>query len=418
VSDLSTLVLKFGGTSVGDLDRMRNVAEIIRDEKASGKNLVVVVSAMSGETNRLLELAHKAVNSPTPRELDCMVATGEQVSAAMLAMILNESGVPARSLLGFQMGMKTTEDHTRARILGINTETFEKAFANGDVVVAAGFQGTSDSGEVTTLGRGGSDTTAVAIAAALSGACDIYTDVDGVYTADPRICRDASCLEKIAYEEMLEMASAGAKVLQIRSVEMGMKYGVPLRVRSSFTRSKGTLVTEEDSDMEHILVSGVSCDRNEAKIALRNVPDIPGIATKCFTPLSDAGIVVDMIIQNISQGTKTDLTFTVPRSDLSRAVELMEKLAAEIGIERVEHDDTIAKLSVVGIGMRSHAGVATRMFQILAAERINIQMISTSEIKISVVIEDKYAELAVRSLHRAFELHLSPSERSSARLAE
>jgi aspartate kinase len=412
------LVQKFGGTSVGDIGRMRHVAEIVADEKLAGNDVVVVVSAMSGETNRLLELAHEAVDDPTPRELDCMVATGEQVSAAMLSMILNERGIAARSLLGFQMGMRTTEAHTRARILGIDRNIFDSAFGRGEVVVAAGFQGTNELGEVTTLGRGGSDTTAVAIAAALDGSCDIYTDVDGVYTADPRICRDASCLEKIAYEEMLELASAGAKVLQIRSVEMGMKYKVPLKVRSTFTRSAGTLVTEEDSDMEHILVSGVSCDRNEAKIALRNVPDIPGIATRCFTPLSKSGIVVDMIIQNISQDTKTDLTFTVPRPELNRAVALMEQLAAEVGIERVEHDDTIAKLSVVGIGMRSHAGVATKMFQVLADEGINIQMISTSEIKISVVIEEKYAELAVRSLHRAFELHRPPDKRATARLNE
>lgn len=414
----SVLVQKFGGTSVADISRMQKVAEIVADEKKANKDVVVVVSAMSGETNRLIELANEAVSSPTPRELDCMVATGEQVSAALLAMILNERGIAARSLLGFQMGMRTTEDHTKARILGIDRGIFDAAFARGEVVVAAGFQGTNLAGEVTTLGRGGSDTTAVAIAAALDGACDIYTDVDGVFTADPRICSEATCLEKIAYEEMLELASAGAKVLQIRSVEMGMKYGVPLRVRSTFTRSPGTLVTKEDSEMEHILVSGISCDRNEAKIALRNVPDIPGVATRCFTPLSEAGIVVDMIIQNISQDTKTDLTFTVPRGELNRAVELMEQLAADIGIERVEHDGTIAKISVVGIGMRSHAGVATKMFQILADERINIQMISTSEIKISVVIEEKYAELGVRALHRAFELDLPPTERSSTRLSE
>ena len=412
------LVQKFGGTSVADIARMRKVADIVEDEKKAGKNLVVVVSAMSGETNRLIELAREAVSDPMPRELDCMLATGEQVSAAMLSMILNERGIAARSLLGFQMGMRTTEAHTKARILGIERTIFDAAFDRGEVVVAAGFQGTNLAGEVTTLGRGGSDTTAVAIAAALDGACDIYTDVDGVFTADPRICSEATCLEKIAYEEMLELASAGAKVLQIRSVEMGMKYGVPLKVRSTFTRSPGTLVTEEDSEMEHILVSGVSCDRNEAKIALRNVPDIPGVATRCFTPLSEAGIVVDMIIQNISQDTKTDLTFTVPRGELTRAVALMEDLAAEIGIERVEHDGTIAKISVVGIGMRSHAGVATKMFQVLADERINIQMISTSEIKISVVIEEKYAELGVRALHRAFELNLPPSERRTARLGE
>ena len=411
------LVQKFGGTSVADVDRMRSVAKIVADERAEGKDLVVVVSAMSGETDRLLNLAHRTVAEPTPRELDCMVATGEQVSAAMLAMILSEMGIKARSMLGWQMGMHTTGVHTRARIINIERKGFDAAFADGFVLVAAGFQGLDPAGDVTTLGRGGSDTTAVAIAAALGGACDIYTDVDGVYTADPRICSDARCLDKIAYEEMLELASAGAKVLQIRSVEMGMKYGVPLRVRSTFTRSPGTLVTKEDTDMEHVLVSGVSCDRNEAKIALRDVPDTPGIAGRIFTPLSDAHIVVDMIIQNISHDGATDLTFTVPRTDLKRAVEIMESLAVEIGIARVESDPTIAKLSVVGIGMRTHAGVATRMFRTLAEESINIQMISTSEIKISVVIDEKYSELAVRSLHAAFELHKPPRERNTSSIA-
>lgn len=414
MSDREILVQKFGGTSVATVDRMRQVAQIVADERTAGKDLVVVVSAMAGETNRLIALAESTVADPVPREMDCIVSTGEQVSAAMLAMILTDMGIKARSILGFQMGMKTTGVHTKARILGIDEATFNKAFDQGYVLVAAGFQGIDPHGAVTTLGRGGSDTTAVAIAAGLGGACDIYTDVDGVFTADPNIAADARCLEKIAYEEMLELASAGAKVLQIRSVELGMKYGVPLRVRSTFTRSPGTLVTKEDSDMEHVLVSGVSCDRNEAKIALRNVPDIPGVAMRCFTPLSDAHIVVDMIIQNISDEGKTDLTFTVPRKELKEAVKIMEALAAEIGIERVESDASIAKVSVVGIGMRSHAGVATRMFACLADERINIQMISTSEIKISVVIDEKYVELAVRSLHRRFELHLPPDERSGS----
>jgi len=408
------LVQKFGGTSVANVDRMRNVAEIVASERRAGKDLVVVVSAMAGETNRLIRMAEGCVAETVPREMDALVSTGEQVSSAMLAMILNDMGVKARSILGFQMGMKTTGVHTKARILGIDDAVFKEAFSNGYVLVAAGFQGIDPSGDVTTLGRGGSDTTAVAIAAGLGGACDIYTDVDGVFTADPNIATDARCLEKIAYEEMLELASAGAKVLQIRSVELGMKYGVPLRVRSTFTRSPGTLVTKEDSDMEHVLVAGVSCDRNEAKIALRNVPDIPGVATRCFTPLSDAHIVVDMIIQNISDGGQTDLTFTVPRNELKTAVKTMEDLAAEIGIERVESDPGIAKVSVVGIGMRSHAGVATRMFSCLADEGINIQMISTSEIKISVVIDEKYAELAVRSLHKVFELHLPPQERAGS----
>lgn len=408
------VVQKFGGTSVANIERMRGVADIVAAERSLGHNVVVVVSAMSGETNRLIALAHEAVEEPTPRELDALVATGEQVSTALLAMILNQRGIPARSILGFQMGMRTTGAHTRARIIELERKTFDRAFEEETVLVAAGFQGVDPEGDVTTLGRGGSDTTAVAIAAGLGADfCDIYTDVDGVYTADPNVVSDARLLERIAYEEMLELASLGAKVLQIRSVELAMKYNVPVRVRSTFTRSKGTLLTKEDESMEGVVVQGVSLDRNDAKISLRRVPDLPGVASKIFTPLSEAGIVVDMIIQNASEDGKTDLTFTVPKTDLKQASRIVEQIAQEVGIDRFETAPDIAKVSIVGVGMRSHAGVATRMFGVLAKEGINIQMISTSEIKTSVVIEEKYAELAVRTLHEAFELHLEPKARTS-----
>jgi aspartate kinase len=403
------VVQKFGGTSVGTIERMHKVADIVGDEFRAGNNVIVVVSAMSGETDRLIRLAHSAVAEPNPRELDCLVATGEQVSVALLAMILDARGIPARSILGFQMGMLTDAAHTKARIVELDEERFSLALAGEAVLVAAGFQGVGPEGQVTTLGRGGSDTTAVAIAAGLNADyCDIYTDVDGVYTADPNMVSNARRLDRISYEEMLELASTGAKVLQIRSVEMGMKYGVRLRVRSTFTRGPGTLVTKEDESMEAIVVAGVACDRNEAKIALRAVPDQPGIAARIFTPLSEANIVVDMIIQNMSLDGTTDLTFTVPRTDLKQAVRLMESLKGEVGIQRVESDSSIAKVSIVGVGMRSHAGVASRMFVALAKEGVNIQMISTSEIKISAVIDEKYAELAVRALHEAFELHQAP----------
>jgi aspartate kinase len=403
------VVQKFGGTSVGTIERMQKVADIVGDEFRAGNNVIVVVSAMSGETDRLLRLAHGAVADPSPRELDCLVATGEQVSVALLAMILDARGIPARSILGFQMGMMTDAAHTKARILELDKERFSSALGGEAVLVAAGFQGVGPEGQVTTLGRGGSDTTAVAIAAGLNADyCDIYTDVDGVYTADPNVVSNARRLDRISYEEMLELASTGAKVLQIRSVEMGMKYGVRLRVRSTFTRGPGTLVTREDESMERIVVAGVACDRNEAKIALRAVPDQPGIAARIFAPLSEANIVVDMIIQNMSLDGTTDLTFTVPRNDLKQAVRLMESLSQEIGIQKVESDSSIAKVSIVGVGMRSHAGVASRMFVALAKEGVNIQMISTSEIKISAVIDEKYSELAVRALHDAFELHRAP----------
>jgi len=399
------VVQKFGGTSVGTLERMHKVADIVGDEFSAGNNVIVVVSAMSGETDRLIRLAHSAVPEPNKRELDCLVATGEQVSVALLAMILDARGIPAESILGFQMGMLTDASHTKARIVELDKERFSAALAGEAVLVAAGFQGIGPEGQVTTLGRGGSDTTAVAIAAGLNADyCDIYTDVDGVYTADPNVVSSARRLDRISYEEMLELASTGAKVLQIRSVEMGMKYGVRLRVRSTFTRGPGTLVTKEDESMEAILVAGVACDRNEAKIALRAVPDTPGIAARIFTPLAEANIVVDMIIQNMSLDGTTDLTFTVPRADLKQAVRLMEALKSEVGIQRVESDSAIAKVSIVGVGMRSHAGVASTMFRALAKEGVNIQMISTSEIKISAVIDEKYAELAVRALHSAFEL--------------
>lgn len=399
------VVQKFGGTSVGDLDRIRHVAGIIADTYRAGQNVVAVVSAMAGETDRLTQLAHAASPAPEPRELDCLLATGEQVSVALLSMVLCEMGLRAQSLLGFQMGMRTEPIHNKARILGLSSEPFERALAEDTIVVAAGFQGVDSAGAVTTLGRGGTDTTAVAIAAHLKAArCDIFTDVDGVYTADPRIVPGARRLDRVAFEEMLELASSGAKVLQIRSVEMAMKYGVPVRVLSSFAPGPGTLVTEEDASMENVVVAGVSSDRNEAKIAVRGVPDVPGIAASILTPLSDAHIVVDMIIQNTAQDGTTDFSFTVPSADLPNALEITRSVASEQKFAGVESDSEVAKVSVVGIGMRNHAGVATKMFQILSSEGINIQMISTSEIKISVVIPEKYLELAVRALHKGFGL--------------
>ncbi|MBK8014059.1 MAG: aspartate kinase [Deltaproteobacteria bacterium] len=404
------IVQKFGGTSVGTIERMQNVARLVAGEYRSGHDVVVVASAMAGETNRLIELAHLASPDPEPRELDCLLTTGEQVSVALLSMILNQMGIPARSILGFQMGMHTDTAHTKARIVALDRARFEASIDERIVLVAAGFQGIAPDGHLTTLGRGGSDTTAVAIAAELDADfCDIYTDVDGVYTADPNVCPDARRLERISYEEMLELASTGAKVLQIRSVELGMKYNVPLRVRSSFSGGPGTLVVKEEAAMEDVLVAGVACDKNEAKISLRAVADRPGMAALIFTPLAEANIVVDMIIQNVALDGTTDVTFTVPRTDLKQALAVMNRASSALGIQRIESDDRIAKISVVGVGMRSHAGVATTMFRALSDEGINIQMISTSEIKISGVIEAKDADRAQRALHAAFGLARAPS---------
>jgi len=398
------IVQKFGGTSVGDPERIRNVARRVVANVEQGHQVAVVVSAMSGETNALAALAEElGGHAPNPREYDVLLSTGEQKTIALLAMAIQRLGTPARSFTGAQMGMLTDEAHGRARIHSIDEASLRGALDEGAVAVLAGFQGTDAEGNITTLGRGGSDTSAVAVACALGAdVCEIYTDVDGVYTSDPNLVGGARKLERISFEEMLEMASLGAKVLQIRSVKFAMRYGVPIHVRSSFHEGEGTWVVREEEVMERLVVSGVTHNRDEAKIRVRGVKDAPGVAAGLFSPLAEARIVVDMIIQNLSDDGTTDLTFTVPKSDFPRALELAEAAAVQIGAENVEGDDGIGKVSVVGLGMKDHAGVATRMFEVLAAEGINIQLISTSEIKISVVVDEKYTELAVRALHRAF----------------
>jgi aspartate kinase len=399
------IVQKYGGTSVANLERIRNVAERVAEYKRAGHDLVVVVSAMAGETDRLINLAKSITENPPPRELDMLVSTGEQVTSALLAITLQAMGYKARAYLGYQIPIYTTDLFTKARIKEIKVDTIKSALARGEIVVVAGFQGVTKEGDITTLGRGGSDTTAVALAAALKAdLCEIYTDVEGVYTADPRIVPKARKLAKVSYEEMLEMASSGAKVLEMRSVELAMVYKVPLVVRSSFSRANGTLITEEDEEMEKVLVSGITYNRNEARISIYGVPDVPGVAAKVFGPIGDAGIIVDMIVQTARPDGKADLTFTVPRTDFKQALEIVKKTAEELKAERVEGDDTIAKVSIIGAGMRTHPGVATKMFETLAKHGINIMMISTSEIKISCVIDEKFTELAVRALHEAFQL--------------
>ncbi len=397
------IVQKYGGTSVGSIDRIQEVAARVAATRAAGHQVAVVLSAMSGETNRLLNLARQIAEQPDARESDVLVSTGEQVTIALLAMALKEIGAPAVSLLGHQVQIETDDAYGRARIRHVQTARLLNALKEGNIVVIAGFQGINAQQNITTLGRGGSDTTAVAIAAATQAdVCEIYTDVDGVYSADPRICPHAHKLERISYEEMLELASLGAKVLQIRSVEFAKRYQVPVHVRSSFSHDEGTWLVQEDQSMEDVIVSGVTSDLDQAKITLMRVPDRPGLAAKLFTPIAQDNIVVDMIIQNASEDEKTDVTFTVPRGDVPKALERVKSAALEIGAGDVVYDSEVAKVSIVGLGMRSHAGVASRMFEVLAAEGINIQMISTSEIKISIVIAAKYAELAVRVLHDAF----------------
>jgi len=399
---VALIVQKYGGTSVGSVERIKAVARRVADTRAAGHGVIVVVSAMAGETNRLFDLANAVAGQPDPREVDVLVATGEQVSVALVAMALLEIGVPARSLLGHQIRVSTNSVFGRARIKNIDASTMLQVVNEGGVAVIAGFQGVDEGSNITTLGRGGSDTSAVAMATAVKAdVCEIYTHVAGVYTTDPRICPNARKLERISYDEMLELASLGAKVLQIRSVEFAKRYAVPVHVRSSFSDEPGTWVVQEDASMEDVLVSGVAFDLNEAKITLQRVPDRPGLATRIFTPIAKAHIVVDMIIQNASEEGFTDLTFTVPRADYQKALGMVKETAKEIGASGVNSDTSIAKVSVVGLGMRSHAGVAARMFEVLAREGINIQMISTSEIKVSVVIDAKYAELAVRVLHQA-----------------
>jgi aspartate kinase len=399
---VALIVQKYGGTSVGSPERIRAVARRVAATRAAGNDVIVVVSAMAGETNRLLALAGEVSPHPDAREADVLVATGEQVSVALLAMALMDLNVPSRSLLGHQIRISTDNVFGRARIKSIEATNLMQVVKDGAVAVVAGFQGVDEESSITTLGRGGSDTSAVAVAAAVKAdGCEIYTDVDGVYTADPRVCPNARKLKRISYDEMLELASLGAKVLQIRSVEFGKRYDVPVHVRSSFNDEPGTWVVPEDASMESVLVSGVACDLNEAKITVQRVPDRPGLAMKLFSPIARAHIVVDMIIQNASEEGFTDVTFTVPRVDHEKALGIVRGVAAEVGARGVSGDTSIAKVSVVGLGMRSHAGVAARMFEVLANEGINIQMISTSEIKVSLVIDAKYAELAVRVLHQA-----------------
>jgi len=400
---MALLVQKFGGTSVADVDRIRAVAARVAASRARGDQVVVVVSAMAGETNRLLALAKAVSPAPDDRESDALVSTGEQVTAALAALALQQAGVPARSFLGHQVRIETDNAYGRARIVRVDVERLRDTLAAGTVAVVAGFQGVDGDGSITTLGRGGSDTSAVALAAALTAeACEIYTDVDGVYTSDPRIVPRARKLDRISYDEMLELASLGAKVLQIRSVEFAKRYRVPVHVRSSFNQEEGTWVVEEDATMNEVSVAGVAHDRDQAKLTLLQVPDRPGIAARLFGPIARANIVVDMIVQNVSETSATDVTFTVPRGDYEKARALAEGVAREIGAQGVTGELDVAKVSIVGVGMRTHAGIAARMFEVLAAEGINIQMISTSEIKVSVVINEKYTELAVRALHDAF----------------
>jgi aspartate kinase len=400
---MSLLVQKYGGTSVGTIERIKQVAEKIRRAKRGGSEIVVVVSAMAGETNRLVSLAHEISEIPDEREKDVLLASGEQVSVALLSLALKELGQPARSFLGHQVRIETDSAYGKARIRNIDSTRIVQSLKNGEVVVIAGFQGVDDDDNITTLGRGGSDTSAVALAAFLNAeACEIYTDVEGVFTTDPGICPEARKLARVSYDEMIELASTGAKVLEIRSVEFAKKFSVPVHVRSTFADVEGTWVVKEEESMDDVLVSGVSYDQNEAKITLQRVPDRPGLAAQIFSPIAAAHIVVDMIIQNASEDGTTDLTFTVPKADYKKALSIVEKTAAVVESKGVKVDTDIAKISVVGVGMRTHAGVAAKMFEVLAREGINIEMISTSEIKISVVIDGKYTELAVRVLHDAF----------------
>ena len=402
---MALIVQKYGGTSVGDLTRIRNVARRVAKTHQEGNEVVVVVSAMSGETDRLIQLAHQASDNPDLREYDALISTGEQVSAALLAITLGAMGILAKSFLGPQIRILTDNAFSRARIQKVEIRRLQKEIKAGVIPIVTGFQGVDKNGNITTLGRGGSDTTGVALAAALrADVCEIYTDVEGVYTTDPNICPEARKLSRITYDEMMEMASLGAKVLQIRSVEFAKKYNVPIHVRSSFSEKSGTLVVKEDEKMERVLVSGVTYNKNEARITVVRIPDKPGIASKLFSPISDANIVVDMIIQNNSAEGYADLTFTVPKADFKKALKLVKNTAEEIKAQEVLADENIAKVSIVGAGMVSHAGVASKMFTALAKENINILMISTSEIKISCVVEGKYGELAARVLHQAFGL--------------
>jgi aspartate kinase len=402
---MALIVQKFGGTSVGSTEKIKNVVKRVLRYREQGHQVVVVLSAMSGQTDKLLGLAAEVQEMPDLREMDMLLSTGEQVTIALFAMAVKAAGSDAVSLLGDQIRIQTDAMHTRARIREIDTALIKKYLDDGKVVTVAGFQGVTDNGDITTLGRGGSDTTAVALAAALGAdACEIFTDVEGVLTTDPNICAQARKIEMITYDEMLELASLGAKVLEIRSVGLAKRYKVPLHVRSTFSENEGTWVVEEDKIMESMLVSGITYNKKEARITIKKVPDQPGIASKIFLPISDAGILVDMIIQNTRESHLTDMTFTVMRNDYARTMKILQKVAAEIGAESVSGDESIVKVSIVGVGMRNHSGIASTMFQIMANEGINLMMISTSEIKVSCIIAEKYTELAVRALHSAFAL--------------
>lgn len=402
---MSLIVQKYGGTSVGSPEKIKAVAERVLAYSRQGHKMIVVLSAMSGETDRLISLANTMQEQPDTREMDVLLSTGEQVAISLFAMAIKASGADAISFLGDQVQILTDSMHSKARIKSIDQEKIKTHLDQGKIVVVAGFQGVDEKGNITTLGRGGSDTTAVALAASLNAdKCEIFTDVEGVYTTDPNICSAARKIDRISYDEMLELASLGAKVLDIRSVGFAKRYKVPLHVRSTFVETEGTWVVEEDEAMESILVSGVTYSKNEARLTISKVPDKPGIASKIFLPISDAGINVDMIIQNTRAGELTDMTFTVPRGDYTKAMEILKSVADEIGAPEVSGAENIAKISIVGVGMRNHSGIATTMFHVLAKEGINIMMISTSEIKVSCVIEEKYTELAIRSLHDAFEL--------------
>jgi aspartate kinase len=405
-NNVALIVQKYGGTSVGNIDRIKNVANRVVRTARKGDKVVVVVSAMSGETDKLIGLAGQLSSAPSEREMDMLLSSGERVTSALTAIAIEDLGQKAKSFTGRQAGIITDTVHTKAKIERISGDRIKQALEQGYIVVLAGFQGITETEDVTTLGRGGSDLSAVAIASAVNAdLCEIYTDVDGVYTTDPNIVPEARKLEKISYEEMLELASLGAKVLQTRSVEFAMKYRVPVVVRSSFNDNPGTLVVEEDTEMENVMVSGIAYDKNQAKITVVNVPDKPGIAASLFKAIADANIVVDMIVQNISSDGKfADISFTVPKTDARKALEVSEAIAKELGAERVDKREDISKISVIGVGMRTHSGVASKMFQTLAANNINIAMISTSEIKVSCVIDLKYTELAVRVLHEVFGL--------------
>ncbi|WP_421901963.1 aspartate kinase [Maridesulfovibrio sp.] len=411
---MNIVVQKFGGTSVRNLECMKQVLEKVMVPYEKGNKVIVVLSAMSGETNRLIDLAYEWSDNPDLAEMDSLVSTGEQVSTALFSMLLKDRGIKARSLLGFQIPIKTDSDYSRARILDIDRDKIEEMLQENDILVMAGFQGCDEGKRITTLGRGGSDTSAVAMAAAIEAdVCEIFTDVPGVFTTDPNICSMARKLDHVSYDEMLEMASMGAKVLQIRSVEFAKKYNVKVHVRSTFSDEIGTYVTQEDKNMESVLVSGIAYDKDQARVTLSKVKDEPGVSAALFTPLAEAGILVDMIVQNPSRDGRTDMTFTIPRGDLKKTLEIIDEIKDPMGAQDVLYDQHVCKVSVIGVGMRNHSGVASKAFQALRDENINILMISTSEIKITCLIEEKYTELAIRTLHNTFGLDKSGSDENS-----